>query len=40
MGEETDQAFFLGDTVFNDLVTDQKRLNAWLDDIRHENILR
>jgi hypothetical protein len=40
MREEPDEALLLGDAVFNDLVADQKGLNAWLNDIGHDSILR
>ena len=38
--EEPDEALFLGDAVFNDLVADQEGLDARLNNIGHVDILR
>lgn len=40
VGEKSDETLFLGDAVFNDLVANQERLNAWLNDFGHDSILR
>src|SRR5215510_7855327 len=40
MGEESDQALLLRDAVFYDLVADQEGLDARLNDVRHDDILR
>jgi hypothetical protein len=33
MRKETDEAFLLGDTILNDLITDQEGLHAWFHDV-------
>ena len=38
--EQADQAFFLGDAVLDHLIANEERLDAGLDDLRHEPILR
>jgi hypothetical protein len=40
MGEEPDEALLLRDAVFYDLIADQEGLDARLNDIRHDDILR
>ena len=40
VGEKSDETLFLGNAVFNDLVADQERLNARLNDFGHDSILR
>ena len=40
MREEANEAFLLGDTIFDDLITDQEGLHAWFHNVWHTAIVR